>query len=125
MLLLFGNDRPEYLQAVYQLETMRTDLVKMKVDLERIQIKRKLAEADLNLTDSTLEYLRLYAKTVSLREFQRVKFQKVSAIEAYLNASRSVPVVEKQIRLTEEAVEKLERNIPSLKFKLLEFKKRD
>ncbi len=125
MLLWFGDDRPEYLQAVYELETKKADLIKMKVDLDRILNKRKLAEADINLLISTIEYLRKYAKIVTIREFQKMRWELIGANEQLINATRSIPIVQKQIKLVEDELNKMEGRLPSLKSKVLEFKRRD
>ena len=125
MLLWFGDERQEYLQANFQLEAMRFDLAKVKVDLERLYIKKKLAEAQVQLIYNNIEFLKNYAKIVSIREYQILKYQLAGEIDMILITSKSIPPVEKLVKVTENKIRQLLISPAMLKFKVLEFKKRD
>jgi hypothetical protein len=123
MVLWFTKDNPQYLAAEYRLQTLRSDLSKMKFEYKHIEERLAQSEHTLVGLDYSLDYLRNNADIVSMREFQTIMDQRAYALHAVLVDRKSLPTAQSQIRLIEGQIQRLECEIPHLKSKVLEFKR--
>jgi len=124
MILWFSSDNPAYVQAVYQIETLKADLIKMKLDLSRNEESNAAAQAAAELISDNIEYIQKYAKVVSMKEFTKLRHMRAGELEIIHFIQLAKPNILKSIRITEAEIARLEGNLYSLKSKVLEFKPR-
>jgi hypothetical protein len=124
-MLWFSSETPEYLAATFRLETLKADIQKVKLDLERTIERKARAEHNLEMLDETLSYLRKSASVVAMGEYQRIVFQRASELGTILTDKKTIPLTQSNIKIMQAEVDRITGDLPSLKAKILEFKRRD
>ncbi len=124
-MLWFNSESPQYLAATYRLETLKADLIKVKYDRDRAMERLARAENNLELLDETLAYLRRGAKVVVMREYEKIVFQRASELGVIITDKKTLPLIESNIKIIQAEIERVTGDLPSLKAKVLEFKRRD
>lgn len=125
MLFLFDRENSSYTRAVYEIETMKADICRMKLELLRKQEERRLAESNAANIEANINYLKTWAKVVSIKEYVRATHYLSAELQVILLCNQVIPTLEKAVAKSEAEVARLEANLPSLKTKILEFKRRD
>jgi cob(I)alamin adenosyltransferase len=124
-MLWFSSETPQYLAATYRLETLKADILKTKLDLDRTIERKARAENNLELLDVTLAYLRKAASVVSMSEYQKIVFQRASELGTIITDSKTIPLTQSNIKIMQAEVDRITGDLPSMKAKILEFKRRD
>jgi predicted RNase H-like nuclease (RuvC/YqgF family) len=125
MIFWFDKENPAYLQAVYNLETAKADLLKMKMELAHIVERRQQAISTIELLETNLEYLKKFAKIINIREYTRLTHMLSAEYQVLRYEGNSTHTIEKQIRRVAAEIANMEVNLPSLQSKVLEFKRND
>jgi hypothetical protein len=125
MLWFSSTESPRYLAAKHRLDVCHADLARVKVDLSRTLERKARAEHNLDLLDETLSYLRRNASVVGMKEFEKIRFQRASELGTIITDSRTIPQLETHIKIIQAEIDRITGDLPSLKSKVLEFKKRD
>jgi cob(I)alamin adenosyltransferase len=124
-MLWFSSETPQYLAATYRLETLKADILKTNLDLDRTIERKARAENNLELLDVTLAYLRKAASVVSMSEYQKIVFQRASELGTIITDSKTIPLTQSNIKIMQAEVDRITGDLPSMKAKILEFKRRD
>lgn len=124
-MLWFSNDNPAYTRAVYEIETTKADIMRMEAELRRFDEQRASANSMAELLEANLDYIRKYAKVVSMREFTSLKHQLADEYAILIHSKNEILRLEKQITVYKDGLARLEASLPSYQTKVLEFKKRD
>lgn len=124
-MLWFSSETPQYLAATYRIETLKVDIQRTKVDLDRTLERKARAESNLELLDETISYLRRNAQVVVIKEYEKIIFQRASELGTIITDKRTIPLLESQIKIMQAELDRVRGDLPSLKAKILEFKRRD
>lgn len=124
-MLWFSNDNPSYVRAVYDIETTKADIARLKLELSRHEETKASAIAQAELLEANIEYVKKYAKVVSMREYVRLRHMLAGEYEIVLFAKNAIPSLERVIKMTEASLTRLESSLPSYQSKVLEFRRRD
>ncbi len=123
MIVLFEAENSQYLAAVYHIETTKAELSRSKLELMRNNETMAAALANIDLYESNLSYLRSYARVISIAEYNKIKYVLATEYGTVTMCRRSLPLLEKHIANLESTIRDMEARLPSLKSKILEFRK--
>jgi hypothetical protein len=124
-MLWFTNENPAYIRCLHDIVTTKFDINRMKIELSRLEQNRAQANQQAELLETNIEYIKKYAKVVSMREYTNLKHMLADEYAILLLSKNSIPSLERQIRIAEESLASLEARLPSFQSKVLEFKRRD
>ena len=124
-MLWFSNDNPAYTRAVYEIETTKADILRMEAELRRLEEQRASSNSMAELLETNIEYIRKYAKVVSMKEYTNLKHQLADEYAVLIHAKNEVLRLEKVLVSFKDALARLEARLPSFQSKVLEFKPRD
>lgn len=124
-MLWFSNENPAYTRAVYEIETTKADILRMENELRRFEEQRAAANSMAELLETNIEYIRKYAKVVSMKEFTNLKHQLADEYAILIHSKNEIIRLEKVLVSFKEGLARLEARLPSFQSKVLEFKRRD
>ena len=125
MLWFSSEETPQFKAAKHRLELCKIDLNRVQFDLARTEERKARAENNLELLDETLAYLRNSAHLVALKEFEKIKFQRASELGTIIMDNRTIPQLKANIKIIQAEIARITGDLPSMKAKILEFKRRD
>lgn len=124
-MLWFSNDNPAYTRAVYEIETTKADILRMESEQRRLEEQRAQANSMAELLETNIDYIKKYAKVVSMREYTNLKHQLADEYAVLIHTKNELQRLEKQIPTYKDGLARLEARLPSFQSKVLEFKRRD
>lgn len=124
-MLWFSNDNPAYTRAVYEIETTKADILRMENELRRLDEQRAAANSMAELLEANIEYIRKYAKVVSMKEYTNLRHQLADEYAILIHAKNEILRLEKVLVSFQGGLARLEARLPSFQSKVLEFKRRD
>lgn len=114
-----------YLQAEFELEKTKADLVRLNMELIRTDSNRLNSLENASLIEASLNYVCLYSKIVSLNEFSKLKGQLASEYHAAVASSNLLSAGTKQVKVLKHKIEHLERSLLGLSSVVLRFPAHD
>lgn len=125
MVIWTGTDNPAYNRAIFEIETTKSDIIKMEAELRRLNEARANAQQLAEMYDANLELLQKYAKVVSIREYTQLKAQRAFEYSNFIFIKNQIPTLERQIDAFKDGLVRLTASLGMYESKVLEFRRRD
>lgn len=115
------KDNPDVIAATFRIETLKYDIDKCEVEIYKVKMKIEELEIKNNLITRSLIFLKEEAKIVSISEYRKL-IDKYKSIRSGLEYSQKVKaffIAQKKGHM--EELDRLNKHLSTLEFKLLEF----
>jgi hypothetical protein len=122
-IIYFPVDNQEYINLVCKIDIAKDDLIKSRNSLSSAFNSIRLIESNLQQLNETVKVLQSSIKIIRLSEYKKVLSMIIREQHDLLLHKKSVVFYEKQINAIELDLQKMQNTLPTLKSKVLEFKR--